>query len=725
MAAMRTWRGFRAYHFILVGAMGGGGATLWASAQPTPQPPVVQSAPEEPQANHGTATPPDDALPQVSEGSLVCRSPISGRYEFMPLQHTDVDVDVRGLVASTTVTQRYANDTDRAIEAVYVFPLPHEAAVYDMEIRVGDRLIKSVIKERQEARRTYEQAKASGRRAGLVEQERPNIFTMSVANIMPSDVIDVRLRYVEPLRWDDGRLRVVFPMVVGPRYIPGGPLLAASGANGGGWAPDTNQVPDASRITPPVRHPETRPSHDVSLRVGLDVGVDLSEVTSPSHPIRLESRADGGRDVRLADDAVLPNRDFVLEVRRAGVTDARSALFLSRKPSSDETHFMLVAFPPTLAPEAQRPPLEMIYVIDISGSMHGTSIQQARDALLQGLSRLRTDDRFDVIAFNDRFRSFQPAPIVADSAGLEQGRRFVRALEADGGTEMLPALKHVMAMPRTAGVQRYIVLLTDGCLGNEDAIFTALEHELGDARLFTVAIGSAPNHYLATKMAEFGRGSFTHIADVSEVSEQMARLLDRFDSPVLSDLELSFDGGEVEDVSPKRPPDLFLREPLVILGRVHGEVHGRLRVSGHGRDADWDHEFALDTAQASFHPGITTLWARARVGEAMNDWRRATSDDEKTRLRAAIVADAIRYNLVTRFTSLVAVEERIANTTGLAPQRADVATELPHGWTMEKVFGVPATGTADLFLQTLAFALLAAGAVLRLVSGSRLVRVRS
>jgi Ca-activated chloride channel family protein len=356
--------------------------------------------------------------------------------------------------------------------------------------------------------------------------------------------------------------------------------------------------------------------------------------------------------------------------------------------------------------------------------MHGTSIDQARQALLQALSRLRTDDRFDIIAFNDRFRSFQPAPIAADSAGLEQGRRFVRGLEADGGTEMLPALQHVMAMPRTPGVQRYIVLLTDGCLGNEDEIFTALERDLGDARLFTVAIGSAPNHHLATKMAEFGRGSFTHIADVGEVSEQMGRLLDRIDSPVLSDLKLAFDGGQavIEDVSPKRPPDLFLREPLVVLGRIRGEARGTLRVLGQERGQSYRHEFALDPAAASFHAGITTLWARARVGEATDDWRRAASDEERSRLRDGIVAHAIRYNLVTRFTSLVAVEDRIANTTGLAPQRAEVATELPHGWTMEKVFG-PATGTADLFLQTLALVLLGSGAALRLLA--RPIRVRS
>jgi Ca-activated chloride channel homolog len=713
----RLWRG-TGLLFVLLAVFAGAAVVVARSAAPfTPgaATQAAQAAPATTAAEDPLQTDPEadpSALPKVTEGSLVYRSPISGRYDYVPLRHTDVEIDVRGLVASATVKQLYANETDQPIEAVYVFPLPHDAAVYDMEIRIGARRIRSLIQERAEARRSYEQAKAEGRRAGLLEQERPNIFTMSVANVMPGDEIEVRLRYVEPLQWEDGRMRLTFPMVVGPRYIPSG---VAQGSTGTGWAPDTDRVPDASRITPQVSHPLSRSGHDISLRVRADLGVELAEATSPSHPVIARPRERGGQELRLAEATTLPNRDFVLELRRADATAPKTALFLSQAPGSDETHFMLVAFPPSADPEGERSPLDLVFVIDVSGSMEGASIEQAREALLQGLSRLRPGDRFNVIAFESRFTALSPSSVVADSAHLEAGRAFVSALRANGGTEMLPALQYTMATPREPGLTRQIVLLTDGCLGNESEILTALEQRLGDARLFTVAIGSAPNHYLATKMADLGRGSFTAITDGGEVGAQMGRLLDKIESPVLSDLAVSVEGAVALDLYPSRPGDLFLREPLVVMGRIQGEARGRLRLTGRGRNAPFEAAFELDPADAAFHPGVTTLWARQRIGEAMDEWRRAQSEEDKAKLRARVIEDAIRYRLVTRFTSLVAVEDVIANTSGELPLTAAVPTALPHGWQMEKVFGAnPATGTADRFLETLGLALLLLGAALRL-----------
>src|SRR5438552_65398 len=236
----------------------------------------------------------DHNPPQVREGSLLYRSPISGRYESVPLVHTDATLDVRGLVAAATVTQQYVNSSTAPIEAVYIFPLPHDAAVYDMEIRIGNRVIRSVIREREEAKRVYESAKSEGKRAALVEEERPNIFTASVANLMPGDHIDVRLRYVQPLRWEDGRIRLVFPMVVGPRYIPGTQAVSHDGT---GWAMDTNAVPDASRITPIVRHPDSRPGHDISLSVDLDAGFEFGAINSVSHAITVHRLPDGRQHV--------------------------------------------------------------------------------------------------------------------------------------------------------------------------------------------------------------------------------------------------------------------------------------------------------------------------------------------------------------------------------------------------------------------------------------------
>lgn len=640
------------------------------------------------------------ASPRVGEGCLLYRSPVSGRFESVPLVHTDVALDVRGLAVAATVTQQYVNNTNEPLEAVYVFPLPHDAAVYDLEIRIDNRVIRSVIREREEAKRVYEAAKSEGKRAALVEEERPNIFTTSVANLMPGDHVDVRLRYVEALRWEDARVRLVFPMVVGPRYVPG---TQAVGHEGTGWSTDTDAVPDASRITPPVRNPESRSGHDISLAVDLDAGFEFGSVKSVSHEINVRRLADGRQHIELASGTTIPNKDFVLEVQQAESTQPKTTLFLSPERDSGETHFLLTAFPPTVQP-AKRVPVEMLYMIDISGSMAGTSIQQARGALLQALDRLRPDDRFGVLAFNHSYYEFASEPLAATGENVAAARRYVERLEASGGTEMLPALLHLMQKPEIPGYLRHIILLTDGDLGNEEEIFAALRHDLGGARLYTVAIGSAPNFFLATKMAHFGRGTFTHIADISEIREQMGRLLASIESPVLTDIRLSFEGVELAEIYPQRLPDLFVRQPLLVYGRISQGRKGTAHLTARAGDQPYEASFAFDTATASFHPGITTLWARQRVEDLMDRWRVA-DEDARANVRANLIAHAIRYRLVTRFTSLVAVEEVVANVGGESRTLA-VPTELPAGMQLDKVFGAPATGTADAFLEALGVALL-------------------
>ena len=640
---------------------------------------------------------------EVGEGSLLYRSPVSGRYESIPLLHTDVGLDVRGLVVAATVTQQYANSNNEPVEAIYVFPLPHDAVVYDMEIRIGDRVIRSLIKEREEAKRVYEAAKSQGKHAALLEEERPNIFTTSVANVMPGDHIDVRMRYVEPLRWQDDRMRLVFPMVVGPRYIPG---TQAIGHIGTGWAADTDTVPDASRITPSVRNPESRSGHDISLTVNLDPGFDTTGIKSVSHAINVSRLEDGRQHVELASGSTIPNRDFVLEVQQAASKAPKTALFLSPASDSGETNFLLAAFPPT-AQAGERMPVEMLYMIDVSGSMEGTSIQQARGALLQALDRLRPQDRFGILSFSTGYREFSSETLMATPESLDAARRYVKGLEAGGGTEMLPALMHLMQKPEIPGCLRHIILLTDGDLGNEEQIFSALRSNLGNARLYTVAIGSAPNLFLATKMAQFGRGTFTHIADIKEIQEQMMRLFESIESPVLTDIKLSFSGVEMGEVYPQRVPDLFMHQPLMIYGRIAKGRIGRVHISARNGNEPYETTIAFDAAKTTFHPGITTLWARQGVEDLMDHWG---SSDEKgqAEIRASVIAHAIRYRLVTRFTSLVAVEEVVANPSGKSKTLA-VATELPEGWKMDKVFGAPATGTADSFLEALGAMLLAVG----------------
>ncbi len=652
----------------------------------------------------------EDRLPQVGEGCLLYRSPVSGQFEPVPLLHTDTVIDVRGLVASATVTQQYANSSAAPIEAVYVFPLPHDGAVYDMEMRIGNRVIRSEIHEREEAKRVYEAAKSEGKHAALLEQERPNIFTASVANIMPGDHIDVRLRYVEPLLWQDGKVRLVFPMVVGPRYIPG---TEATGHSGTGWALDTNSVTDASRITPPVMapvgNPETRSGHDISLRVDLDTGFDTASIKGISHEISVRHLPDGRQRVELASGVTIPNKDFVLEVQQAETAQPKETLFLSPGNDTGETHFMLTAFPPTV-PSTQRVPVEMFYMIDVSGSMAGTSIEQARGALLQALDRLAPGDRFGILAFSSDYHEFASEPLQATADNVASARKYVQHLEAGGGTEMLPALLHLMRKPQTPGYLRHIILLTDGDLGNEEQIFTALRTDLGNARLYTVAIGSAPNFFLATKMAQFGRGTFTQIADIKEIRTQMAHLFDSIESPVLTDVKLSFEGVQVENIYPERPPDLFARQPLLIYGRITKGRVGKLHLTAKMGNQPYETTIDFDAAQATFNPGITTLWARQRVEELMDRWRQS-DENGRAEIRSIIIAHAIRYRLVTRFTSLVAVEQVVVNPGGQS-NTAAVPTALPAGWQMDKVFGAPATGTADDFFAVLGLTLLFAGLIL-------------
>jgi Ca-activated chloride channel family protein len=297
--------------------------------------------------------------------------------------------------------------------------------------------------------------------------------------------------------------------------------------------------------------------------------------------------------------------------------------------------------------------------------------------------------------------------LIASPENVAAGRHYVEGLEAGGGTEMLPALLHVMQKRQVSGYLRHIVLLTDGDLGNEEQIFTALRHDLGNARLYTVAIGSAPNFFLATKMAQFGRGSFTHIADITEIREQMGKLLETIDSPVLTDVKLSFEGVELAEVYPQRLPDLFLRQPLLIFGRISQGRKGIVHLTARAGDQPYEASFAFDASTASFHPGITTLWARQRVEDLMDLWR-TSDEDARANVRASLIAHAIRYRLVTRFTSLVAVEEVIANVGGESRTVA-VATELSVGMQLDKVFGAPATGTADEFLKMLGLVLLVVG----------------
>jgi Ca-activated chloride channel family protein len=600
-----------------------------------------------------------------------------------PLLSTEVTIRVSGLVARAQVKQTFRNPSDDWHEGVYVFPLPENSAVDRLRMTVGERIVEGAIRERGAAHEDYAQAKRSGQRAALLEQERPNIFTSSVANIGPREDIVVEIEYQQTLRYDSGRFSLRFPMTVGVRYIPGAPLADRSGT---GWSADTTRVSDASRVTPPVIPPSRGPVNPVSIRVELDAGGPLARIDSPYHRISL--RGDGPRkDVVELEQGVTPaDRDFELAWTPAPKPEPRAAWFTEKRGA--RTYGLLMIMPPEATGETRRVPREAVYVIDTSGSMSGTSIAQAKEALLLAIDGLSPEDRFNMIEFNSYARPLFKSARPATREHRAEARGWVKGLRAQGGTEMALALDLALTGGESGERVRQVVFLTDGQVGNEDELFRLIRAKLGDSRLFTVGIGSAPNSHFMTKAASIGRGTYTYIGKVEEVREKMAALFARLESPVLKGVRIDWPEGAGAETWPSRIPDLYAGEPVVVTASLE-RAQGRARVSAMRGAAPWEETFLLDQpAQAS---GLGVLWARDKVGSLEDAMREGASAEET---QAKIIELALTHHLVTKYTSLVAIDRSPARPAHADLKTAALPVNLPEGWSHEAVFGPQQTDFA-------------------------------
>ena len=498
----------------------------------------------------------------AASGKLFVRTLPGGELIAAPLLSTEVKIAVSGLVARAQVRQSFRNAGTDWVEGVYVFPLPENSAVDRLRLRIGERTVEGRIAEREAAQREYTAARNEGRRVGLVEQERPNMFTTSIANIGPSETIVVEIEYQDTPRFDHGAFELRFPLVVGPRYIPGNPLVASTR----GWAGVTDLVADADRITPPVRDPAEGPGNPVTIEVTLDAGMALAEVRSATHRIVVTPAEQNRMHVRLADETVPADRDFELTWAPAVGTAPRAGLFVEHRDG--ESHLLLMIVPPDRpAPEVRTLPREAIFIIDTSGSMAGTSIVQAKAALRLALDRLSPRDRFNIIEFNSTASALFGSAQLADAEALRKARNFVDGLRANGGTEMRAALDLALDGRRDPGRIRQIVFLTDGLVGNEAALFPKIVEGLGDSRLFTVGIGSAPNQWFMTRGARAGRGTFTNISRIEEVERRMSALFEKLEKPVLTDLAARWPAGVTVEGYPDPLPDLYAGEPVVIAAK--------------------------------------------------------------------------------------------------------------------------------------------------------------
>jgi Ca-activated chloride channel family protein len=618
---------------------------------------------------------------------------------FVPLKHTGIKTEISGFVARIEVTQEFENVLPDAVEAVYVFPLPHESAVDGMTMTVGEREIRAVIKERDEARKIYEQARNTGHTAALLDQERPNIFTQSVTNIPPNGKVLIKLSVIELLKYEAGVYEFAFPLVVGPRYIPGNPTSAGDH----GTMPNSAQVPDASRISPPVAGVHTNDAtagHDVSMEVNLAAGVPVGDVESTSHKIFADRTGADSYHVTLADQAVPPNKDFILKYKVAGGEISDAILTHADKTGG---YFTLILQPPDRPQEKALVPRQLIFVVDTSGSMWGFPLEMAKKTVQRALDNLRKDETFNLITFSGDTRILFPEPVPATPENVAEAKKVLAGAYGSGGTEMMKAIRTALGddagadKPMEADPIRVVCFMTDGYVGNDaDIIAEVKKHS--DARVFSFGIGTAVNRFLLTKMAEEGHGDVEFVTAPGEAQAAADRFYERVHSPVLTNISIDWNGLPVTDVYPKDVRDLFSAKPIIITGRYSGAPTGKITIKGYQGTGDYSRTIPVDFSSAGeSNAALEKIWARHKVEDLMSqDWNGIQSGNSK--YKAQIIQVGLEHSLATQFTSFVAVEERTVVSDG-KPVKVEVPVELPEGVSPLAVPGAAGVDRMETFAK--------------------------
>lgn len=599
----------------------------------------------------------------------------------LPLLHTDVDAAISGMVTDVSVVQTFTNPFDEPIEAVYTFPLPDDAAVDGMTLRVGDRVIEASVHESEEAKEIYEDAKRAGQMAARLDQERPNIFVQNVANLMPGTVIEVEIHLVQPLVFEDGGYDWSFPLVVGPRYVPGDD------------DPNPGAAVDlaAAREAVDAPYSPVRTGNDVDIYVTVDAGVPITAVRSPSHDLLIEERGGSTATATLAPGDTIPNKDFVLRYEVGG--EAPEIALLAQHDEDDPV-FMLVIQPPADAHITDDivTPKEMVFVVDTSCSMSGYPLDKAKDAMTLAITEMNPDDRFTVMDFNDTVSELAPTPLDNTEANRRKGLAYVDRFRGSGGTRMLDGIEAALDLPADPELLRTVVFLTDGYIGNEADILSAIDQRIGArTRLFSLGLGSSVNRYLLSRMAKAGRGDVEYVLHAEAADEAVENLYERIRNPIVTNIEVDFGGADVSGVYPDPMPDLFSGQPLVLLGRY--STPGPMTVTVTGQTRSGPFEQVVDVvlpADGDDHPGLPSLWARQVVEDLES--RNRNGQDEA--LNAELLDLALRHGLMTRLTSMVAVDSQVVNEGGDA-RRHEVPLETPEGVDLEAAAGpVGADGLA-------------------------------
>ena len=673
-------------------------------------------------------------------GGLFVKTQNTAREQVFPLKQTEVKAKIAGNISRVEVVQKFENPFPESLEAVYVFPLPDEVAVDDMEIKIGDRTIKADIKLREEALEIYEQARQQGRTAGLLEQERDNIFTQSLANIKPGEKIEVTIRYTESLKFADGDYEFVFPMVVGPRYISGNltppnpplargddssespgarnatppnpplaregdsqfPPLARGGdsqfpplARGGQGGVNT----DADRINPPVLPPGTISGHNIAVSVEIDAGVAIGDVRSTSHQITTDRSGNIVR-VQLANSDTIPNKDLILRYRVAGENTRATILTQSDKRGG---HFATYLIPALNYKTNEIVPKDVVFLIDTSGSQQGEPLAKSQELMRRFIQGLNPNDTFTIIDFANTAKALSTTPLANTAENRQRAINYIDKLQANGGTELLNGIQAVMNFPAAArGRLRSMVLITDGYIGNENEVLALVQQSLKPGnRLYSFGVGSSVNRFLLNRLAEVGRGTSQVIRQDEPSASAAEKFFRQINSPVLTNIQISWEGiGEKPEIYPIAAPDLFASQPLVLFGKKTDRASGQLRIRGTlAGGTAYEQILPVNFAQSGSsrqrestsvsatptdfgNPAVAQLWGRSRIKDLMNQM----FGGETKSLVEAVTNTALTYRLLSEYTAFVAVSEEVRVEPDGSRRRVQVPVELPQGVRYEGIF---------------------------------------
>jgi Ca-activated chloride channel family protein len=575
----------------------------------------------------------------------------------MPLKSTSAVVNIAGVIADVTVTQEYKNEGKRPLEAIYIFPASTRAAVYGMKMTIGARTIVAKIDKREQARRSYEQAKQEGKSASLLEQQRPNVFQMSVANIMPGDVIQVELKYTELLVPEDGVYEFVYPTVVGPRYSN---------------QPEATAPQSEKWVANPYLHQGNKPGYTFNMTANLTAGMPIREITSPSHEATVDYDGKSSATVKLPDTEKFGgNRDFILKYRLAGGKVETGMLLYEGK---DENYFLMMVQPPERVTAKQIPPREYIFIVDVSGSMNGFPIEVSKSLLRELLRNLRPVDRFNVLLFASRSEVLSSTSLPATEANITAAIRLIDDQRGGGGTEILPALNRALALPRAEeGMSRTVIIATDGYVRVEPEVFDLIRNKLGDANMFAFGIGNSVNRHIIEGMAHVGMGEPFVMTGQSEAGKQAARFREMIASPVLTRVKVDFGSFEVYDVEPPAIPDVLAERPVIVFGKWRGRPGGTIKLSGYTAEGKYMKRLAVNEFKpAGGNSALRYLWARHRI-TLLADYNNLQNGRNRE-LVEEVTELGLKYNLLTAYTSFVAIDSEVRNKDG---KLASVKQPLP------------------------------------------------